>query len=145
MVVDCLGEELFAGPGLPEDKHRRVAPGKTSNLLNLQPDGFASANNLREGALPGQSIGDLLKLNSALAPYPFGTRHWPTPLEIATLAHGYAPNKRASLSYSLKNFFTINPGFHSACTLTSRLRAVLGSSEHERGAREVCCLPATGW
>ncbi len=114
-------------PGFPKDKDRGIRTRVWLNLLNLRPDGLASAKNLLEGSLPGQSIGDGFKFSSALAPYTGGARHWPAPLEVAALTHAYPPNKRAGLSHALKNICTMNPGFDVACSLKSRARAVPGS------------------
>src|SRR6266853_6317868 len=105
--MDCPGENPLAGPGFSTDQHRRVPPGIASNLLYLRPDGLALANNLREGALPGQSIGDALKFSSALAAYTGCACVRRMPLEVPGFAHAYAPAKRAGLLHPLKNISTM--------------------------------------
>src|SRR5260370_15177867 len=68
-VMDCSGENLFAGPRLSKDKDRGIRTRVWLDLVNLRPDGLASANNLAEKFLRAQSIGDRFKFRSCLAPY----------------------------------------------------------------------------
>src|SRR6266567_1104054 len=143
-VMDCSGENLFAGPRLSNDKDREIGTRVWLNLINLRPDGLASANNLAEKSLPGQSIGDSFKFRSGLTHYTGAACNWPTLLEVASPAHALPPDKRAALSHALKNICTINPRFDVVCALKSRRRAVLGSLGTRTKPGELRCSLATG-